>query len=62
MILMEKALYKVLWYFNQFSQSDKFQSFESGVSDVTPANLQNIYLWCSLHIWCAARFGTICTI
>ena len=29
----------------------KFQSFESGVSDVTPANVQNIYLWCVLCIY-----------
>ena len=28
----------------------KLQSFESGVSDVTLANVQNIYLWCSFHI------------
>ena len=51
MILMEKEpCTKFCGILISSHKEMKLQSFESGVSDVTPANVQNIYLWCSLHI------------
>ena len=42
---------KGLWRFDQFSQVTKLQSFESGLSDAIPTNVQIFHPWFSLYIF-----------
>lgn len=45
-------MYKVLCHFGRFGHKViKLRSFESSMSDIIPANVQNISHWFSLHLF-----------
>ena len=52
LILWKRALYKVLWRFNQVLRSFEDKNFEPGITDVVPANVQNISPLVSFAYFC----------